>query len=392
MADVLAKFCKEIKDVRVYLIKIGHARRKGNILVKKLSEANEIFSRYLSCVNEISSNVSKGLIKPSDTALIDEYIKTFQTLYTEVAELCRFSEPDENKMSTFNIKVALSLLPLMSDEESNTERLIENIEYYASTLSSAECKNKLIEFVLKSRLSQAAKLQLKSSYSSVTDLIHDMKNTLLPKKSASAIQTKLTRMRQNDLTIKDYGNQISELFINLTISQADGNPTNYNLLKPINEQFAIKKFSDGLRNRRLSTIIAARNFSSLKDAIQAAQDEESESATTSGDVLGMSSIRGFNNRFSRGRGRHFSQGYSYGRFNRRACTWRRGSDYNMPRGGRNHYRGSSNRRGQQNAFAPTRPMRGKSYYNSNQGTRQVNLADESQFTSKQDSENTFFRD
>lgn len=390
MADVLHKLCKEIKDVRAYLIKIGHARRKGNILIKKLSEANEIFSRYQSFVNEIRSDIKKGHIKSSDTELIDDYIKTFQTLYTEVTDLCNSSESEETKMSSFNIKVALSLMPLMTDEETNTKQLIENIEYYASTLGSTECKNKLIEFVLKSRLSQSAKLQLKSSYSDVSDLIYDMKNTLLPKKSASAIQTKLTRMRQNDLTIKDYGTQISELFINLTTSQANGNSDSYNLLKPINEQFAIKKFSDGLRNRRLSTIIAARNFSSLKDAIQAAQDEELESSTTSGDILGMSSARGFNNRFSRGRGRHFSQGY--GRFNQRAYTRHGGSDYGRPRGGQNHYHGGSNEEGQQHAFAPRRPNRGRSFYNSNQRARQVNLATESESTSEQDSGNTFFRD
>lgn len=59
------------------------------------------------------------------------------------------------------------------------------------------------------------------------------------------------------------------------------------LLKNVNEKFAIKKFADGLRNRRLSTVIAARNYKSLKDAIQAAKEEETEGSSTSGDVMGM---------------------------------------------------------------------------------------------------------
>ncbi|KAF9797300.1 hypothetical protein SFRURICE_006282 [Spodoptera frugiperda] len=46
----------------------------------------------------------------------------------------------------------------------------------------------------------------------------------------------------------------------------------------VNEKQAIKQFSDGLRNRRIRRIISARNYSSLKDAIQAAQDEETSSS------------------------------------------------------------------------------------------------------------------
>lgn len=70
--------------------------------------------------------------------------------------------------------------------------------------------------------------------------------------------------------------------MNLTIPQADGNTENYNVLMPVNEKQAIKQFSDGLRNRRLSTLIADGNFSSLKDAIQAAKDKETLSPCTTG--------------------------------------------------------------------------------------------------------------
>lgn len=89
------------------------------------------------------------------------------------------------------------------------------------------------------------------------------------------------------MPIVDYGKLITELFVDLTISQADGNTECYNILKSINEKQAIKQFSDGLRNRRIGTIISARNYSSLKDAIQAAQDEET-SSSAAGEVMGMS--------------------------------------------------------------------------------------------------------
>ncbi|XP_045541509.1 uncharacterized protein LOC106718281 [Papilio machaon] len=70
------------------------------------------------------------------------------------------------------------------------------------------------------------------------------------------------------------GSNNAELFVGLTIAQSDGNPKSCEILRPINEKLAIKKFADGLRNRRLSTIISARDYSELKDAVRAAEDEE----------------------------------------------------------------------------------------------------------------------
>lgn len=352
MASVLEQLCEEIKAIRVYLIKIGQSRRKGKILSDKNSEANEIFMRFSNYVNQITNEIKKGKISSGDCELIYKYIERFQSLYTEIIELCKSKE--SNIMASFDLKTALSLLPLMTDEEVVVKQLIDNIEYYNSTLSTPECKKQLINFVLKSRLSQTAKLQLSQSYSTVDDLLCDMKKTLLPQKSAASIQTKLTSMRQNDLSVQDYGKEITELFVQLTISQANGNTDNFNVLKPLNEKYAVKKFADGLRNRRLSTIIAARDFSSLKDAIQAAQDEEIASSTSFGEVLGM--YNNNNKRFSR-RGQR-------GRSNQRYSQ--RGFHRGAPRG-YNHQRGGWGQPLERRQQQPTRPrsFRGRSFYNNN---------------------------
>lgn len=194
---------------------------------------------------------------------------------------------NSSNMDNFELKTALHLLPVISDDKTSVKQLIDNIQYYNSLLTKPECKKNLIKFILKSRLSQSAKLRLKDDYTSVEALIRDMQMELLPKKGAAAIQNKLQKTRQNEMPIVDYGKLITELFVDLTISQADGNTECYNILKSINEKQAIKQFSDGLRNRRIGTIISARNYSSLKDAIQAAQDEET-SSSAAGEVMGMS--------------------------------------------------------------------------------------------------------
>ncbi|KAG7295451.1 hypothetical protein JYU34_021634 [Plutella xylostella] len=134
---------------------------------------------------------------------------------------------------------------------------------------------------------------------------------------------------------------------------------------------AIKKFADGLRNRRLSTIIAARNFSSLKDAIQAAIDEEvTSSPSTSGTIFGINRPKNSN---YRGRGNNtrgynkfnnnmFSQGQS------RTFTGRYYQNNNF-RGNNRGYNGSGRRGGYRGGRSFHGPPRGQG-----QGQYRVNFA------------------
>lgn len=309
----LESLYSELKEIRVYLIKIGPLRRQGQILITKAIEANKIYEKYKSWLCEFQTQIKKEAISSENILKIDIKCKDFESLYNETLELCQSDFEFKSKMETFELKTAMTLLHCMTDEESNTKQLIDNIEYYSSILKNDACKIKLIQFILKSRLSQAAKLRLNSNYSNVTDLIKDMREQLLTRKSAPAIQSKLQKSRQNDLGIDDYGKEITELFTELTISQSNGNTDCYKILKPINEQFAIKQFADGLQNRRLGTIITARNYSSLKDAIQAAKDEEIGTASTSADVMGMYSQNIKNKQFLPTRGRpNLRQGTRFG--------------------------------------------------------------------------------
>ncbi|XP_063359875.1 uncharacterized protein LOC134649088 [Cydia amplana] len=177
---------------------------------------------------------------------------------------------------SFDVKTAIALLPVMTGQEDTTKQLIDGILMYSSIINS-ETQQVLIEFVLKTRLSSSAKLRLKTSYTSVELLIADMRTFLLPKKSSESIQAQLYRARQGRRTIEAFGAEIEDLFINLTISQADGNDSRYDILRPLNEKSAIKRFADGLADPKLSTIISSRQFTSLPEAIRTAIDEHSSS-------------------------------------------------------------------------------------------------------------------
>lgn len=362
MATALISLYNELKEIRVYLIKIGPSRRKGNILEIKLKEANNLYERYNICITRIDKDIKAGRIDKSDFKTITNICDNFIELYYKILDLCKIEQGTDINMASFDLKTALSLLQTMTGEESDTKQLIDNIIYYDSTLTSIDCKQKLINFVVKSRLSQAAKLKLKLSYTSVKDLVADMRTELLPKKAATAIQSRLLRMKQNELSVANYGKELTELFVDLTISQANGDENSFKILKPINEKVAIKQFADGLRNRRLSTIISARNYDSLKDAVQAAQDEEVSMTSTSGEMMSMNRNKTYDSSY---RGRR-----SYYRGSRR--PFHPVPSYYVQRGQGHGYgnqqRGRSAARGQSQQ---KRGFRGTYYNNrrSNQGIR-----------------------
>lgn len=54
---------------------------------------------------------------------------------------------------------------------------------------------------------------------------------LLSKKSVTAIQRKLQTFQQNNLTIDEYDKQITEIIVELMISQSNGSSEIYKVLK-----------------------------------------------------------------------------------------------------------------------------------------------------------------
>ncbi|XP_059051870.1 uncharacterized protein LOC131846552 [Achroia grisella] len=178
-------------------------------------------------------------------------------------------------MAAFDLKTALSLFPIVNREEDIIKSLLDGIEFYKTVLRS-EDHPLLINFILKTRLSSGAKLKLKTNYDSISDLTGDIKKFLLPNKSYTFILAQLQKCRQGNRTILEFGDEIERLFIELTIAQAGGLNTAYEILLPINEKTAVKQFARGLNNDRLSMIITCREISQVREAITIAIEEENE--------------------------------------------------------------------------------------------------------------------
>lgn len=317
--DKLKEISDQLKKIRTYLIKIGPDRRqKGKVCREKFNEAKQNFGKLKPIIVTVNEQVKVSQYSRKEIAELNEFKSNIESIFLAITELTKV-EINSKIMGSFDIRTATSLLPVMDDTENNTKQLIDAIDMYNSMLDD-EDKAILITFVLKTRLSTSAKIRLNVTYNSVNDLLKDMRENLLPKKSDTAVQTKLLRSRQGDRTVENFGKELEQLFVDLTITQADGNQQAYNILKKINEKTAIKQFADGLKNPKLSTIVSARKYTSLKDAIQGALDESVNRNNNDGIISycnrghqrfqnrGNFSNRNFNHQNNRG-GRAFHRNF-----------------------------------------------------------------------------------
>ncbi|XP_069365345.1 uncharacterized protein [Maniola hyperantus] len=263
----------KLKYLKEYVVKLG-TKRNTELAYKKFQEAESIYQQSLKICFELEKQ--KLTISTSDKIVNNLVFEEIESFYRDIESLVTFrpksnTERSKIAMASFDIKTAIALLPVMTGQDA--------IKLYSSMISEVS-KPTLIEFVLKTRLSASGKLRLKSSYASTDDLIADMKKFLIQKKSAVALHTQLLRTNQGNKTIESFGTELEELFVNLTLAQADGNDDNFQILRPINEKIAIKRFADGLSDTRLSTIVASRQFDSLPEAIRTAIDEQLQSQQT----------------------------------------------------------------------------------------------------------------
>lgn len=125
-------------------------------------------------------------------------------------------------MTQFELKTAIIILPVVDDTEDKINQLIDAIKLYNDTLDEAG-KKSLVTFVFKTRLSTTAKLRLEATYTSVELLVKDMKTRLLRSKSDSVLQLQLSNAKQSNKSIEQFGTELENLFVKLTIAQAKDN-------------------------------------------------------------------------------------------------------------------------------------------------------------------------
>lgn len=187
MENELLNCLYEIENVKKYLIKKGKSRYQGKCIQNKLAETEIIFHKSKELINLLSA---KEDLSPTNLETINSVSTRIKIIYDTILELCKtdssssseyeYMESDESKNLTmeFDLKTACNLIPVMNNNENNTKLMIDSVEMYSEMLSDSG-KKLLVTFVLKSRLSENAKLRLATTYQSANDLVRDLRQHLL---------------------------------------------------------------------------------------------------------------------------------------------------------------------------------------------------------------------
>lgn len=324
---VLEDFKALYEDIKVFktnISKDNQERRKNlELTQKKLIELKQ----FVTASNSLRTQASLDI---SNLHLINEikiYVKQIESLINETNSILKERLELHSNMESFSLKTAGSLLPSMDGNEDTTKKLVDSILFYESLLKNDDKKH-LVNYVLKTRLSENAKIRLNKEYDSINELVKDIQDNFISKKSATTLFNQLHQVRQHDKSISQFGNEIDQLLSDLTLAQAGNDQALLKTLRPVNEKIAINSFCNGVKNHEVRTILKARNVGSLKDAITVALDEERNKPSSSnvfyfhkkhGQVN-----RGFTNNYNRTRGRTFSsssrnyRGNNYSRNNFRS--------------------------------------------------------------------------
>ncbi|KAK9680969.1 Reverse transcriptase (RNA-dependent DNA polymerase) [Popillia japonica] len=124
----------------------------------------------------------------------------------------------------------------MDGDENTTKKLIGSITLYADLLKADDKKHLInfvlktrisenakirlnksydsvdeFNFVLKTRISENAKIRLNKSYDSVDELIKDIRNNFVARTSATTISTQLHQIKQQNKTLSEFGQEIEQL-------------------------------------------------------------------------------------------------------------------------------------------------------------------------------------
>ncbi|KAI4456593.1 hypothetical protein MML48_8g00003462 [Holotrichia oblita] len=268
---------EDIKVFRTNITKDNQERRKNlELTQRKLIELKQ----FVTASNSLRTQASLDISNLHLTNEIKIYVKQIESLINDTNNILKDRLESHSNMESFSLKTAGSLLPSMDGNEDTTKKLVDSILFYESLLKNDDKKH-LVNYVLKTRLSENAKIRLKKEYDSIKDLVKDIQDNFISKKSATTLFNQLHQARQHEKSISQFGNEIDQLLSDLTLAQAGNDQTLLTTLRPVNEKIAINSFCNGVKNHEMRTILKARNVGSLKDAIAVALDEERNKPSSS---------------------------------------------------------------------------------------------------------------
>lgn len=182
---------------------------------------------------------------------------------------------EEAHVDSFDIHLALKIIPNFSGESSELHKFISCCEIIYEPLQKDEDRLQFLN-VLKAKLNGPAYDIVKyKNFTTWSELKLELKRQFSIKRSVEQLQIELINCKQKSDSVKIFGNKLEKLLseLNDACVVSEGTRAAEHFVN-LNEKTALRSFEDGL-NDPIKIIIKACRFTSLRSAILKATEEES---------------------------------------------------------------------------------------------------------------------
>lgn len=180
--------------------------------------------------------------------------------------------------ATFDVNGFHKSIPEYSGSEDELNHFLACCDLYYVTLTAPADQTRFVLSLVRKLKGRAFDFYNKAPRTSWPDLKVALKKYFSSSKSFEGHQMELANIKQNKLSVKEFGEKIEKILIEMNRFGSEivvNNVSGEAYFRLQNEKLAIKAFVNGI-NEPLKTILRARAFTSMQEAITAAIELEAE--------------------------------------------------------------------------------------------------------------------
>ena len=338
----------ELETVIIIFKKNPNRQYNKPYILNKLELIRQNYEKYLVVYEYLKDSIKSELLKSFEARYLAKYIELKDILnkHSETALDLTINtnniKEDNNlvKMASFDIMHTVKLVPEFNGESSQLTNFLNLVEYVNDTLKDDD-KKKLIEFVIKTKLSEKARKKIASNIKieDFEQLRNIFEKTFKSNRSALVVQTELMSTTQGKNTLTSYINKVQNLTFELSnLQMAHRSQLEKDVITVMNEQMASNIFKKGLSEPIRSVVLSAR-VETLQNAIDIAC--EAEASKFDANVYNYRASSYQRNVNSNGRGYSANTRYNNNRGHRgNNNNYNRGNNNRDTRGYSNNYSGN----------------------------------------------------
>lgn len=211
-------------------------------------------------------------------------------------QIIQFTSPEEITMTTkFDFAAFYKSIPEFDGNINDLNRFVACCDQFYEQLGADNDKQAtFLKALVRKFLNRAFDFYNKKQWASWTDLKNELKSYFSTSQTLEGYQIELTKLKQSSLTVREFGEKIDKILVEMNKISSDfkiGNESGSKFFKIQNEKLAIKSFINGLIEP-FKTILRSRKFSDLQAAIKDAIVLENEEKLSDLSTLKVTGEKG----------------------------------------------------------------------------------------------------